>query len=173
MMTHAGFDEYFKRKFWCEAVSTAPNLDNMMVRHMGGKPPYYMFFKEHPKYRKHLRILGDMAVVANHGRKFTRTKIEQRGKAALFVGYAKDHTGDVERFIHLKTQHVILSRDARCMDIMWKAYMRKQKHINHGLQTIDEDFESDNEEEIRESWFYQQPEDEEEIPPLDQQKDWV
>ena len=59
------------------------------------------------------------------------------------------------------------------MNIMWKAYMRKQKHINHGLQIIDEDFESDNEEEIRESWFYQQPEDEDEIPPLDQQKDWV
>ena len=39
MMTHAHFDDYFK----CEAVSTATKLDNMMVRHMGGKPPYYMF----------------------------------------------------------------------------------------------------------------------------------
>ena len=52
MMTHAHFDDYFK----CEAVSTATKLDNMMVRHMGGKPPYYMFFKEHPKYRKYLRV---------------------------------------------------------------------------------------------------------------------
>ena len=56
MMTHAEFDDHFKRKFWMEAVSTATKLDNMMVRCMGGKPPYYMFFKEHPKYRKHLRI---------------------------------------------------------------------------------------------------------------------
>ena len=32
----------------------------------------------------------------------------------MLVGYADDHTGDVYRFIHLKTQHVILSRDARC-----------------------------------------------------------
>ena len=59
MMTHADFDDYFKRKFWCEAVSTATKLDNMMVRHMGGKPPYYMFFKKHPKYRNYLRILGN------------------------------------------------------------------------------------------------------------------
>ena len=29
MMTHAGFDDYFKKKFWCEAVSTATKLDNM------------------------------------------------------------------------------------------------------------------------------------------------
>ena len=127
MMTHAGFDDHFKRKFWCEAVSTATKLDHMMVRHMGGKPPHYMFFKEHPKYRKHLRIFGEIAVVANHERKSTRTNIEQRGKVAMFVGYAEDHTGDVYRFIHLKNQHVVLSRDARWMNIMWKAYMRKQK----------------------------------------------
>ena len=36
---------------------------------------------------------------------------------------------------------------------MWKAYIRKQKCINHGLQIIDEDFESDDEEEIREIGF--------------------
>ena len=161
MMTHAGFDDHFKRKFWCEAVSTATKLDNMIVRNMGGKPPYYMFYKEHPKYRKHLRIFGEIAVVANHERKSMRTKIECRGKVAMFVGYAEDHAGDVYRFIHLKTQHVLLSRDARWMNIMWKTYMRMQEHINHGLQIIDEDFESDDEEEIRENWVYQQPEEEE------------
>ena len=79
-MTHAVFDDYFNRKFWCEAVSTATKLDNMMVRHMGGKPSYYIFFKEQPKYRKYLRIFGEIAVVPNHERKSTRTKIEQRGK---------------------------------------------------------------------------------------------
>ena len=46
----------------------------------------------------------------------------------------------------------------------------KPKHINHGLQIIDEDFESDDEEEIREIWVYQQPQDEEENQPLDQQR---
>ena len=40
MMNHAGFDDNFNKKFWCEAISTAPKLDNIMVRQMGGKPPY-------------------------------------------------------------------------------------------------------------------------------------
>ena len=62
MITHAGFDDHFKRNFWCEAVSSATKLNNMMVRHMGGKPPYYHVFKEHPKYRKHLRIFGEIGV---------------------------------------------------------------------------------------------------------------
>ena len=87
-------------------------------------------------------------MVANHERKLTRTIIEQRGKTAMFVGCADDHTGDVYRFIHLKTQHVILSRDARWMNIIWKGYMKK-KHINHGLQIIDEDFESDDDDETQ------------------------
>ena len=69
-------------------------------------------------------------MVADHERKSTRTKIEQRGKVPMFLGYEEDHTGDLYRFIHIKTQHVILSRDATWMNIMWKAYMRKQKHIN-------------------------------------------
>ena len=77
----------------------------------------------------------------------------------IISGYADDHTGDVYRFINFKTQNVILSRDARWMNAMWKTYMRKQKHISHGLWIIDEDYELD-EEEIRENWFHQQPEDE-------------
>ena len=51
----------------------------------------------------------------------------------MFMGYAEDHTGDVYRFIYLKTQHVILSRDARWMNIMWKANMRKQKTYQPGV----------------------------------------
>ena len=112
-------------------------------------------------------------MVANHERKSTRTKIEQRGKPVMFVGYADDHTGDVYRFIHLKTQHVIVSGDPRWMNIMWKVYMRKQQCINHGLKIIDEDFESDDDDdEIRKDWFNQQPEyrDREEVLPLDQQR---
>ena len=62
MMNHAGFDDNFRKKLWCEATSTATKLDNIMVKYMGGKPPFYMFFEEHPKYRKYLRISGEIAV---------------------------------------------------------------------------------------------------------------
>ena len=67
---------------------------------------------EHPKHRNQFRILGVIAVVASHERKSTLTKIDQTRKTAMFVGYVDNHTGDVYRLIYLKTQHVILSRDA-------------------------------------------------------------
>ena len=53
------------------------------------------------------------------------------------------------------------------MNIMWKAYMRKKQWINHGLQIIDEDFKSDDDDETQGYWLNQQPEyrDREEGPP--------
>ena len=43
-MNHAGFDDDFRKKYWCEAISTVTRMANLMVRNMGGKPPYYKFF---------------------------------------------------------------------------------------------------------------------------------
>ena len=45
----------------------------------------------------------------------------------MFVGYSDDNAGNVYRFPHFKTQHVILSRDAIWMNFIWKADMRKTK----------------------------------------------
>ena len=85
---------------------------------MGDKPPCFKFFNEHPCYRKHLRTFVEMAVVASHDRKKTRITIEERGRTVLFVGYADDHTGDVYRFILIKMEQSILSRDVRWLNIM-------------------------------------------------------
>ena len=45
MMNHAGLDENYKRKLWCETISRATKLDNLMVRNMGGKPPHLKNFQ--------------------------------------------------------------------------------------------------------------------------------
>ena len=45
----------------------------------------------------------------------------------MFVGYADDHSGDVYRFLNIKTKRIIMSRDARWLNIIWKHY--KKKHI--------------------------------------------
>ena len=43
MMITAGFSQQYKRKFWCEVISTATKLDNIMVRKERTKPPYTLF----------------------------------------------------------------------------------------------------------------------------------
>ena len=64
----------------------------------------------------------------------------------MFVGYADDHTGDVYRFIHTKIGQIILSRDVRWLNIMWNAYMKKQRRLCQNLEESysDSDFDSED-----------------------------
>ena len=55
MMIEAGFSQQDKRKFWCEVISTATKLDNIMERKERTKPPYTLFYNEEPKYKQYLR----------------------------------------------------------------------------------------------------------------------
>ena len=107
---------------------------------MGDKPPHLKFFNEHLRYRKHLRTFIEMVVAASHDRKKTRTRIEDRGRTVMFVGYVDDHRGDLYRFIHIKTGQIILSRDVRWLNIMCNAYMIKQRRLSQNLEESDFDY---------------------------------
>ena len=128
MLIQAGLNQQEKRKFWCEVISTATKLDNIMVRTDRTKPPYTLFYNKDAKYMKHLRSFGEMAVVAKHEGEKMRSKLDTRGKTAMFVGYADDHAGDVYRFMNVQTKRIILSRDARWLNLLWKHYKKKHNH---------------------------------------------
>ena len=57
MMLTAGFSQQHKRKFWCEVISTATKLDNIMVRRERIKPPFTRFYNDEPKYMKISEII--------------------------------------------------------------------------------------------------------------------
>ena len=125
MLTQAGINSKEKGEFWCEVISTATNLDNIMVRPDRTKPPYTLFYNKDAKFMKHLRSFGEMAVVAIHEGKKMRSKLDNRGKTGMFVGYADDHSGDVYRFLNIHTKTIIMRRDARWLNIIWKHYRMK------------------------------------------------
>ena len=54
-----------------------------------------------------------------------RSKLDNREKTCMFVGYADDHSGDVYRFLNIHTKKIIMSRDARWLNIIWKHYRMK------------------------------------------------
>ena len=135
MMIQARLNQQDKRKFWCEVISTATKLDNTMVRTDTTKPPYTLFFNKDVKYMRHLRLFGEMAVVAIHEGKKMRSILDTRGKTSMFVGYADDHAGDVFRFINVQTKRIILSRDAKWLNLCWKHY--KMRHNNPRRQQVE------------------------------------
>ena len=53
----------------------------------------------------------------------------------MFVGYADDHAGDVYRFMNVQAKRIILSRDARWLNLFWKHY--KKKHNNPRRQQVE------------------------------------
>ena len=77
MLIQAGIDSKGKGEFWCEVISTATKLDNIMVRPERTKPPHTLFYGKDTKYMKHLRTFGEMAVM--------RSKLDDRGKHACLL----------------------------------------------------------------------------------------
>ena len=124
MLINAGLEPKYKEEFWCEVISTATKLDNIMVRPERTKLPHTLFYGDDAKYARILRTFGEMAVVAIHEGKKMRCKLDNRGKTCMFVGYVDGHTKDVYRFLNIHTKRLILSRDVRWLNIIWKRYKK-------------------------------------------------
>ena len=77
MLIQAGINAKQKGEFWCEVISTATNLDNIMVRPDRTKPPFTLVYNKDVKYMKHLRSFGEMAVVAIHEMKKDEIQVGQ------------------------------------------------------------------------------------------------
>ena len=74
----------------------------------------------------------------------------------MFVGYADDHSGDVYRFLNIHTKRIIMSRDMRWLNIIWKhcrrksIYARKQDEEERSIEDERSFGESSMEEEEEE-----------------------
>ena len=84
MLIQEGIESKYKGEFWCEVISTATKLDNIMVRPERTKPPHTLFYGEDAKYTRSLRTYGEMAVIAIHEGKKMRSKLDDRGKTCMF-----------------------------------------------------------------------------------------
>ena len=40
----------------------------------------------------------------------------------MFIGYSTQHAGDVYRFLHMKTNHIIYSRDVQWFGKLWHEF---------------------------------------------------
>ena len=134
MLIQAGVESKYKGEFWCEVISTATKLDNIMVSPERPKPPHTLFYGKDAKYMKYMRTFGEMAVVAVQEDKKMRSKLDNRGETCMFVGYAEDHAGDVYRFLNIHTKRIIMSRDVRRLNIIWKHYKRKSIYARKQLE---------------------------------------
>ena len=143
MLLQAGIDSKGKGEFWCEVVSTATKLDNIMVRPERTKPPHTLFYGKDAKYMRCMRTSGEMAVIAIHEGKKMRSKLDDRGKTCMFVEYADDHSRDVYRFLNIHKKRIIISTDVGWLNIIWKHNRRKSIYARKQVELfLDEEEKS-------------------------------
>ena len=82
----------------------------------------------------------------------------------MFVGYADDHTKDVYRFLNIHTRRIILSRDMRWQNIIWKQYKKKSLYARRQVELFlyEEERSLGDERSFGESFFEEIEEDESE-----------
>ena len=145
MLNAAGLPKELRDGVWTEAAKTASDIENMIVTENKTISADNKFYNKLETKLTALKPFGEVAIVERNAKRGMRSKLEDRGRACLFLGKPDNHPTDVFRFLDLETKRVILSRD-----IVWlgKSY-GKWKGITQQQITItkNDDDESDDEEE--------------------------
>ena len=168
MMNHAGFTMAKRQQLWCEAAQIATMLDNILVQDSAKSPTFTQFFGVDAKYAKHLRVFGEMCVVADTDNKVGRMKIDPRGKISLFDGYSTQHAGDVFRLLNPKTSRVIHSKDVKWIGKTW-AEIYKIKMIDRASGYVDPDEDL----QLKEEEDQDEEEEDEELEPEEDESEVI
>jgi hypothetical protein len=115
MMAGAKWNEEMKNKYWMEAAATATKLDNIL-NEKGEPSPYEKFYNKSPDFEKHLRTFGELGVVTINPGQGIKAKLADRGTTCMFVGYPRDHAGNVYRMLNLQTKKILVTRDVKWLN---------------------------------------------------------
>lgn len=111
MMTAANLPKAVQYMLYKEAFKTACMLDWLAPIQIGGvtKMRYEHWANEIPAFAQHLRVWGEAGTVTFTTK--TTSKLEDRGRQCMFVGYEPDHPGDCYRMWYPKTNKILVTRD--------------------------------------------------------------
>ena len=111
LMADANIPNAIRYLLYREAITTATLLDGLVAETIDGqtKTRYAHFYGENQKWVQHLKTWGEAGTVKIATD--TTSKLEKIGVQCMFVGYAKDHAGDVYRMWDPTTNRVHVTRD--------------------------------------------------------------
>ena len=114
MFAHAGIPMEMKQKLWAECFCTSTKLSNVMSRDVAphnGKSAHELFY---------MKVFGQIGYAAN--RIDIQSKLNDHASKIMFLGYADDHEGDCYRVYKFTTNQVLLCRDIRWTNKLFKEY---------------------------------------------------
>ena len=156
MLNHAGFEGSLRSGLWHECASTATKIDNILVEDKKENSPYEQFYGESPKYEKYLRKFGELGVVTISNTNKMKGKLSDRGITGIFVGYARNHSGNTYRMYNPKTKKVWITRD-----IIWLNKMYGENKIKEKGSDLTREIEIQGNEKVKQEIEYDQDDDNE------------
>ena len=111
LFNRAGVTEELRGKLWPECASIATQLSNILSR-KDGKSPFEKFYGKEVGYSHGLMVFGDIGVKLSKLYRMPE-KLANKGYHRMFLGCAEFHYHDTHRVLDLKTQGVMLTRNAR------------------------------------------------------------
>ncbi len=139
MFDFADAEDKIRVGTWTECANTACDIENLIVSNNKPVSSYRSFYEKDPKYITSMRTFGEMAIVTNHENKKMRSKLADRGKPAMFLGYATNHSQDVYRMLNIKTNRVIKTRDTLWLNETIGRYMAGVNAIQRQEEEEEED----------------------------------
>ena len=120
------------------------DLDNTLVSKKENKSPYCLFFSKgkDPDYVKNLKQFGEVGFILKRGNKI-KSKISDRGKKAIMVGYTRNSTGDTYRMYNLSTNKITNTRDVNWMNKIYEDGIKED--IKSDYYTASEEDETEDE----------------------------
>ena len=137
LMVAARVPQEWRRKLFPYAALCATDVDGLMVVEWNGKTATRAehWCGEVPKFAKHLRTWGEAGVVTIKTKR--TTKVDDRGKTCMMVGYAKEHDGNVYKMWHMESGTVYESRDVVWLKRMFFTKLVEDDEVlRHELQNV-------------------------------------
>ena len=142
MLNGARITPTMREKLWAETAQTATACENILINSESDKCSYELFYGECPKYARHIRTFGEIAIITDNTK--IKGKLADRGKPCMFLGYSENHTGDTYRFLNLNTWKAIMSRDVIWLNKNYADWKGLKKVITRKVINTEEDSDDDN-----------------------------
>ena len=144
----AGIPKDKGSKIWTECAATVMKTKNITVRKYTDKCAHEKMEGKLPNYIYSMKRFGEMAIVKDN-RSNIKSKLEDRGIEAMFVGYSDDHGKGVYRFLNIRTGRIIISKDIIFLDKTYGEYRNMNQREVHNSYESEIFINEDTKEKVR------------------------
>jgi Reverse transcriptase (RNA-dependent DNA polymerase) len=135
MLNWAKFPSSLRQLLWAQCANHATQLENILCK-QNSKTASELFYCQNPPWILHLKIFGEIGIVHDH--KKIRSKLADRGRPCIFIGYSSDHAPNVYKFLTMNKQTMIQSRNTVWLQLSYGENIKK--HNVRDFDGDDDDF---------------------------------